>query len=87
MTGIEVEKKVCQDISGSPAQIWQALSVLDDLIFGSISAASDYGELCLDLNEGAVCSEESPERCGFDCRAAVGVRDTTQHNTTHNTPE
>jgi len=67
-------------------QIWQALSALDDLIFGSISAASDYGEMCLDLNEGAACSEESPERCGFDRRAAKCVRHTT-HHTPHTTQE
>ena len=86
MAGIEVEKQVCQDVSGSPAQIWEALSALDTLIFGSISAASDYGELCLDLNEGAACSEESPERCGFDSRAAKCVRHTT-HHTPHTTQE
>ena len=86
MAGIEVEKQVCQDVSGSPAQIWEALSALDTLIFGSISAASDYGELCLDLNEGAACSEESPERCGFNRRAAKCVRHTT-HHTPHTTQE
>lgn len=86
MTGIESEIKDCQDISGSPAQIWQALSALDSLIFGSISAASDYGELYLDLNEGAACSEESPERRGFDSRAAKCVRYTT-HHTPHTTQE
>lgn len=86
MTGIEVQKKVCQDISGSPAQIWQALSALDSLIFGSISAASDYGELYLDLNDRAACSDECPERCGFECRAAKCVRYTT-HHTPHTTQE
>ena len=86
MTGIEVEKKVCQDISGSPAQIWEALSALDDLIFGSISAASDYGELCLDLNDRAACSDVCPERRGFECRAAKCVRHTT-HHTPHTTQE
>ena len=86
MTGIEVEKKNCQKVDGSPAQIWEALSALDDLIFGSISAASDYGELCLDLNEGAACSEESPELRGFNRRAAKCVRHTT-HHTPHTTQE
>ncbi len=78
MAGIEVKKQDCQKVSGSPAQIWQALSALDDLIFGSIAAASEYGEMCLDLNDRAACSDECPERCGFECRAAKCAR--------HNTP-
>lgn len=76
MAGIEVEKKDCQKEYGSPVQIWQALSALDDLIFGSISAAAEYGELCLDLNDRAARSDECPERCGFECRAAKCVRHT-----------
>ena len=83
MAGIEVEKKNCQKVDGSPVQIWQALSALDDLIFGSIAAASEYGELCLDINDWAACSDDCPERRGFECRAAKCVRHTprTPHTT------
>ena len=86
MAGIEPKKEVCQELGGSPAQIWEELSDLATLIFGSIRDASVYGELCLDLLDTAPIGEGAPAIRGFKSPSAeCSVAHTTQHNTTqHN---
>lgn len=77
----EPKKTICQEESGSPAQIWADLDCLATEILGSDkSRFSEEFEL---LNNTAVSSELAPELPGFDCPTAGRV---TYSNTTHRTP-